>query len=104
MERVPNKDRAGLVGDPFGFVPDPPPRDEHIGTNEHKPMKTVVVLIEFSSSGPLARSLRRSSFISYEDIVTSVRRQVPIVNGPRLQLHPRLGFREKLPEFLTNCY
>lgn len=66
-------DRARLldaVGDPFQFIPDPPPQDEQSTTRaSYDPMRTTILLIEFASSNIWRNHLRHSNFASCEEMI-----------------------------------
>ena len=75
MENVPDQDLDKLlqaVGDPFQFTSDLLLQDGHPVFNaNYEPMMAVVVLIEFASSDLWRNRLRRSNFVSCEEIVST---------------------------------
>lgn len=75
MENVSDVDLGNLlhaVGDPFEFIPDPPPHDQRsASTVDYDPMKATVVLIEFASSDLWRNHLRLSNFTSCERVVAT---------------------------------
>jgi len=75
MKSVLYKDLGKLlqaVGDPFQFTPNPPHRGwASMEILHHEPMDSVVVLIEFASSDLWRKHLRRSNFISCEEVLST---------------------------------
>jgi len=74
MENVPYTDLNKLlqaVGDPFQFPDLPLQGGELVVTVDYKPMKVVVDLIEFASADLSRNHLRRSNFISCEEILST---------------------------------
>ena len=60
------------VGDPFQFSSDPPPQDGQLtfATN-YRPMRALIILIEFASSDLWQNHLRYSNFASCENIMST---------------------------------
>ena len=74
MENIPSKYLDKLVqavGDPFQFQDLPLQDGKHVDLPNNDPMMVTAVLIEFASSGLWRNHLRRSNFISFEEMVST---------------------------------
>ena len=74
MEEIPSKDLNKLVqavGNPFEFLEPPLLDGKPVHPPDYDPMMATTILIEFASSHLWRKHLRRSSFASYEEILST---------------------------------
>ena len=101
MEEIPSKDLNKLVqavGDPFEFLTPPLLDGKPVLPPDYDPMMATTILIEFASSHLWRKHLRRSSFASCEEILSTW-------SGKRIALRCMLymALSRHLPQLLSTA-
>jgi len=84
MENIMSKDLDKFlqaVGDPFQSTPDPPFLDWQSTTrHNHEPLNSMIILIEFASLDLWRNHLRRSNFISCEEVLSTEEKKRTLID------------------------